>query len=245
MTPTTLCKNCTFEDTPGSCFVGRVDKLRNTPGVEITQDGPHNVIKGKICDWNYPRYFANPDLKELSGKIRQARMLNVPFIVVSSEDTSLAQITDSIHSLQNQQLKPQSIHLIDYTKIGLSLLMDLGKDSDVPLSVIKVADGDYAEKYIWQKTQKFDQTYYGVLRAGFWLPVNFLRKLDEEFNDNMNHFACMKVGNYCTVRSLLLSNEVGADYIQTPDGWLYEDKVLAWCARNDQEHLVQRWENLG
>ena len=245
MSVKTLCKNCSFQYEPLQCFVGRIDKLKELPGIRVDEIDGHYVIDGKICDWSIPRYWnylSYDELRDLAWKVRENRILSIPFIVVAQKDNSFSQIADTVRSLQNQQVEPQLIHVLNYTDVSPDRILSL-KMGNVPITVEQVYIDDYPERYIHAKTNKFKSIYYGVIQAGFVLPVQFIRKLDQAFNDDMNHFAFMEYEG-TEIHSTLLSNEKGGDFIETPDGWSYKDKITAWAKRNFMEHLIQRWENI-
>jgi hypothetical protein len=246
MSVKTLCKNCSFEHEPLECFVGRIDKLKMTPGVSVGEEDGHYVVEGKICDWAVPLYNKNLskiELRDLAWKVRENRILKIPFIVVTQKGSTLTEISATIRSLQNQQVEPEFIHVINYSDVPPLIVKNLQRGSNVPITVEQVYLDDFVERYTWNKIQKINNSYYGLINAGDTIPSSFIRKIDQEFNDQMNHFVYLEYGNI-EIHATLLSLEKGGDFIETSDGYRYKDKVLAWCSRNNLENLIQRWDNI-
>lgn len=234
------CKNCTFEHEPLQCFVGRLDLLKENKSSKVEEVDGHYVISGKLCDWSTPRYWTNPDLKDIAWKVRQNRILKVPFIITTNKGSTFEEISRTVRSLQNQQVKPHSIHIINKSSVDPKRLLAL-KD-DIPLTIQQIVLDDYIERYVWTKVEKLDQTYYGVICGGFELPVDFIRKLDQTYNDEMNHFVYLEYQKFVEIHSTILSHEVGGDFIETKDGYRYKDKVAAWCERNQLDGLIEEWK---
>lgn len=236
MNTVTKCKNCQFETQDHQCFVNRIEKMRTIPGVKVENIDGHYQIVGKICDWSIPRYL-NLDEKQLAeyaAQMREGRKLQIPFIVETSKETSLGDISITVRSLQRQQLSPALIHILDYNNQRDKIYAMRDK---IPLSVQTIILDDFPERYIYLRSNTFNSIYYGVVQAGINLPSDFIRRLDEKYNDDINHFVYLE-DKGVSIRSTLLSKELGADYIVNPDGYLYKDKVGAWCKRNQVEQLV-------
>jgi hypothetical protein len=256
----TSCRDCIFAENVGNeqddCALGRIDKFEEQGAEIVGLDDSYRrylLIAGRFCNAHRTEAWgdAHPH-REWVNEVAKEYELGATLIVYCDADSDIDLIEATLHSATTRQtLKPRSVIVVlngapgetkDY--VALIQALSLGIPWEVR-EIVPHEDGSrrtFGEAVDLAVANIKGVTYYGVSRAGYEWPSNYLSVINYAINHEMIRLVSLlpdEDGNalFMDVRlhTKLLNGYVGKDLLE---------KIQEVTNTEKTHHMVKRFEDL-
>ncbi len=247
----TSCKDCVFAEyekkNQVECSLNRLEKLKAI-GLNITEatdDKKDFYVVHGFCSSYRPPAWAKT-VKNKAEAVKEENSLKCGVFIVSEGDASVPEIEKTVTAcLKQSRINPQYIVIVNNTKVAHHDIIFRMNDV-IPKEILF-----YVVKPVAKDISSFDcvdlafkqakNGYYIAFSAGYEPPANFLDKIDNLINEELNPIILIKPsGNVnglftmCAMHKMLAGNHEKT----------LVNKIEEISEEENTKHLIRKWEDI-
>jgi len=197
----TLCGNCVFAAFDGDIQTGcdaNILERHKAKGKEVELrvlgDCKCYMVKDCVCYyWRPERWLeqfpAVVTTEELTQQARKELTLKADIIVYCDEQTDYTQITRTVESIRDMELKPIRVYFANQMCYPSEFLKWVNQNiHDLPWRIETITQPQIDARAIDFVAEKCTGMYISIFRAGFEIPADFLSAIDTALYDNLERF---------------------------------------------------------
>ena len=256
----TICLNCIFADynkknIQTGCKANRLELFENT-GHEIKNvtidDKTCFVLEGKACVyyrnnvWSQSQYNTK-NTKEIVKKVKQELKIPYHAILFFRQTDTLVSLKERLTELENQDIKPKMVSLIDRSHGVKSItgeLMKIFQDYNFDywrvqtIPAIDQLDNDIID-LAYDNTKKHQYMFYITLECGHKIPHSMSKDIHRSLHDEMKSFVVLLPNKNNVGKTVL--KVAHQKYAGNSFGIQLEDKIVHY---DDAPHLIKKVEEI-
>jgi hypothetical protein len=199
----TSCEDCVFAEYDGNeqvdCKLDRLEKFQQngaTLKFDTDTDRHHYKIHDRVCiACRNNKWGTEHPKRKWIELVTKEMEIQCDFLIYIDHGSDLQEIESTMHSVQQQNIKPKSITMIlghEVDSISIPEIIDI---------LIRDAEGIpwYVEEIKSEKALPIDQAltsckapYYAVFHSGYDIPKDFLVKLNDALNSDLLQVIAVK-----------------------------------------------------